>query len=162
MRLSPHFTLAEAAKSHLAARHGIDNTPPAAAIPRLVRVASQILEPVRKEFRLPFSPSSWYRSPDLNAAVGSRPTSAHLTGRAVDFELPGVANRDLAQWCADNLRFDQLILEFPAPGDPASGWVHCALPPDKAGEDANGTAANAPRGEVLTLTRDGYIQGLPA
>ena len=158
MKLSPHFTLAEASKSHIAARHGIDNTPPATVIPRLVRVASQILEPVRKEFRLPFSPSSWYRSPALNAAVGSRPTSAHLTGRAVDFELPGVANRDLAQWCAEHLTFDQLILEFPQKDDPASGWVHCALPPDKA---ADGKGAPGPRGEVLTLTRDGYAPGLP-
>ncbi len=155
MKLSSHFTLAEAAKSHVATRHGIDNAPPARIIPRLVRVATQILEPVRTEFRIPFAPSSWYRSPDLNTVVGSKPTSAHLSGRAVDFELPGVANADLAHWCAHNLTFDQLILEFPVPDDPASGWVHCAIA-------ADGPDAAPPRGEILTLTLDGYTPGLPA
>lgn len=154
MKLSDHFTLAEASKSHVAARHGIDNAPPARVIHRLVRVATQILEPVRAEFRMPFSPSSWYRCPELNAAVGSKPTSAHLSGRAVDFELPGVANADLAHWCAHNLSFDQLILEFPTPDDPASGWVHCALA-------ADGPGAAPPRGEILTLSRAGYTPGLP-
>ncbi|MBT6962264.1 MAG: peptidase M15A, partial [Rhodospirillaceae bacterium] len=65
--LSDHFTLAEAAKSQLAERKGIDNTPPAVLLPRLVRVASQILEPVRRRYHVPFSPSSWHRCPVLNA-----------------------------------------------------------------------------------------------
>ncbi|NKB44356.1 MAG: peptidase M15A [Alphaproteobacteria bacterium] len=148
--LSDHFTLAEAAKSQLAERKGIDNTPPAAILPRLVRVASQILEPVRSHYRVPFSPSSWYRCPVLNAAVGSKGTSQHLAGRAVDFEVPGVANVDLARWCASNLTFDQLILEFYREGNPASGWVHCSIAKEGVG-----------RGEVLTLTKDGVRPGLP-
>ena len=149
-QLSDHFTLAEAAKSQLAVRKGIDNTPPAVLVPRLVRVASQILEPVRRRYHVPFSPSSWYRCPVLNAAVGSKGTSQHLSGLAVDFEVPTVANVDLARWCASNLSFDQLILEFYRDGDPASGWVHCSIAKDGVG-----------RGEVLTLTKDGARPGLP-
>ncbi|MEQ9111207.1 MAG: D-Ala-D-Ala carboxypeptidase family metallohydrolase [Rhodospirillaceae bacterium] len=156
-KLSDHFTLAEACKSQIAVRKGIKNTPPATAIPRLVRVATHILEPVRAQFRRPFSPSSWYRSPILNAAVGSKPTSHHLSGRAVDFEVPGVANVDLARWCAAHLKFDQLILEFYREGDPTSGWVHCAI----AADELDGPSAGA-RGEVLTLTQDGIEPGLPA
>lgn len=149
-KLSDHFTLAEASKSQVAVRKDINNTPPAALMPSLVRVATQILEPVRKHYHVPFSPSSWYRSPVLNAAVGSKPTSQHLTGRAVDFELPGVANIDLARWCAHNLTFDQLILEFYRDDDPTSGWVHCSIAMDERA-----------RGEILTVTSAGARPGLP-
>lgn len=150
MKLSPHFTLREASKSQTATRTGINNTPPSSIVPGLVRVATQILEPVRKEFRRPFSPSSWYRCPDLNAAIGSKPTSHHITGRAVDFEIPGIANYALARWCAANLEFDQLILEFYEDGEPSSGWVHCALAPVGMG-----------RGQILTITKDETRLGLP-
>jgi len=149
-KLSDHFTLAEAAKSQIAVRKDINNRPPAALIPGLMRVATQILEPVRRHYRVPFSPSSWYRSPVLNAAVGSKPTSQHLSGRAVDFEVPGVANIDVARWCAHNLTFDQLILEFYTDDDPASGWVHCSISMD-----------NRARGEILTVTNGGVSPGLP-
>lgn len=150
MNLSDHFTLAEAVKSQVALRKGLNNAPPSVLIPRLVRVATQILEPVRREFKKPFSPSSWYRSPVLNAAIGSKPTSHHLTGRAVDFEVPGIANDVLARWCAANLTFDQLILEFYRDGEPTSGWVHCSLAEDGFG-----------RGEILTITKDETRIGLP-
>lgn len=149
-KLSDHFTLAEAAKSQIAERKGIDNKPPAALIPSLARVATQILEPVRAQFRVPFSPSSWYRCPVLNAALGSKSTSQHLSGKAVDFEVPGVANTDLARWCAAHLSFDQLILEYHRPDDPSSGWVHCSIASD-----------DRARGEILTLTRTGVTPGLP-
>lgn len=158
--LSDHFTLAEACKSQVAVRQGIRNRPPAAVLPRLVRVATQVLEPVRAHFRKPFSPSSWYRSPELNAAVGSKPTSHHVLGRAVDFEVPGVANVDLARWCAAHLTFDQLILEFYRPGEPTSGWVHCAIVDEGAAEDVEGQVQPA-RGQVLTITREGVEAGLP-
>ncbi|MEQ9444530.1 MAG: D-Ala-D-Ala carboxypeptidase family metallohydrolase [Rhodospirillaceae bacterium] len=98
-KLSDHFTLAEACKSQIAVRKGIKNTPPATAIPRLVRVATQILEPVRAQFRRPFSPSSWYRSPVLNAAVGSKPTSHHVYGLIPDFEdLKGGVTLTVQSW----------------------------------------------------------------
>lgn len=48
----------------------------------------------------------------------------HPTGKAVDIEIAGVDNDTLFFWIRDNLGFDQLIREFPNPGDPASGWVH--------------------------------------
>lgn len=151
MKLSPHFTLHEATKSQTALRRDIDNSAPNDVVPVLVRVAEKILEPVRSHFDAPFSPSSWYRCPDLNAAIGSKPSSHHVSGRAVDFEVPGVSNASLANWCAENLTFDQLLLEFHDPADPASGWVHCSIPRD--GEEG--------RGEILTITQEGVIAGLP-
>ena len=127
MRLSPHFTLEELTKSQTAIRRGIWNLPNADQINNLKRVAERILEPVREHFGRPFSPSSGFRSQALNAAIGSKSTSQHTRGEAVDFELPGIPNSIVAEWIRDHLEFDQLILEFHYPEDPMSGWVHVSL-----------------------------------
>lgn len=148
MNLSPHFTLREATKSQTATRKGIDNSPPPEFAKRLVRVAESILEPVRAHYGKPFSPSSWYRCPELNRAIGSGDNSQHVQGYAVDFEVPGVSNHDLAVWCQDNLDFDQLILEFHDPADPHSGWVHCSYI-----EGDN-------RGSVITINSKGVHPGI--
>jgi zinc D-Ala-D-Ala carboxypeptidase len=126
MMLSRNFSLAEAAKSQAALRNGIDNTPPPEVIERLRLTAEAILQPVRDYFRIPFTPSSWYRSPILNRRIGGSIKSQHVRGEAVDFEVPGVSNLTVAKWIAENLEFDELILEYWQPGDPAAGWVHCS------------------------------------
>ena len=149
MKLSEHFTLAEAAKSQRAVRLGIDNRPPETLHAALRLVAVKILEPVRAHFGIPFSPSSWYRCQSLNDAVGSKPTSQHMKGEAVDLELPGVPNIVLARWIAENLEFDQLILEFWRDDDPTAGWVHVSY-----------RAANN-RGEILTIGDGVRRHGLP-
>ncbi len=153
MRLSPHFTLTEMTKSATAERLGIANEPTQAMIENMRRLATKILEPVRAEFGIPFAPTSGYREPQLNKAIGGAARSQHLTGEAVDFEVPGIANLIVARWIAANLRFDQLILEFWSPGDPGAGWVHCSL------------KAAGNRGQILTIGRvNGQAishQGLP-
>lgn len=153
-RLSDHFTLEELCKSQTAERKGIDNMPKepegALIIENLTRVCERILEPVRAHYGFPLSPSSGYRCLALNRAIGSRDTSQHVKGEAVDFEVPGVANPDLAQWIEANLDFDQVILEFYTPGDPHSGWVHCSV------------AADANRHVALTISREGTQRGLIA
>jgi len=122
MRLSPHFTLAEMTKSSTAIRLGIDNTPNNRAIPNLSRLCVHVLEPMRVDFG-PFSPTSGYRCLELNTAIGSKPTSQHIKGEAVDVDIPGIPPIDLSKWCLDNLdKWDQLILEFPP-----NGWVHISL-----------------------------------
>lgn len=126
VRLSDHFSLWEFTKSQTAKRMGIDNHAPEQGVVNLTEVAHNILEPVRRHYGVAFSPSSAYRSAALNEAIGSKPTSQHIVGEAVDFELPCITNRDLARWMRENLRFDQLILECHSPDDPNSGWVHCS------------------------------------
>ena len=126
MKLSENFKLHELTKSSTAARHGIDNTPNAAQIVHLKLVAEKILEPVRANFHRPIYPSSGFRSLPLNRRIGSKDTSQHTKGEAVDFEIAGVDNKHLFDWIHDNLEFDQLILEFYKPGIPNSGWVHCS------------------------------------
>lgn len=127
MNLSPHFTVAELTASNTAKARRIDNSPPPAVVAKLRLLCDELLEPVRRKFGL-VTINSGYRSPRLNAAVGSASTSQHLLGEAADFEVPGVANGTVAAWCRDNLDFGQLILEAYTPGQPSSGWVHISLP----------------------------------
>ena len=127
MRLSCNFTLEELTKSATALRHGIDNRPGPEEIASLKLLAAEILEPVRRRFGTPFSPSSGYRSLAVNRLVGSRDTSQHIKGQAVDFEVQNVPNMNLAKWIAQFCKFDQLILEFYHESQPNSGWVHASV-----------------------------------
>ena len=126
MKLSKHFSLSELTKSSTAERKGIANEPDEDAVENLLVRCSEILEPVREHYGIPFAPNSGFRCLDLNRAIGSSDKSQHVTGQAVDFEIPGVDNKDVALWVMDNCDFDQLILEFYKEGEPTSGWVHCS------------------------------------
>lgn len=126
MQLSKNFQLWELTKSTTAARKNISNAPNAAETANLKLVAENILQPVREHYGLPIVPTSGFRSKALNRAIGGSRSSQHMTGQAVDFEVPGVSNYELATWIKNNLEFDQVILEFYTKGDPNSGWVHCS------------------------------------
>jgi len=127
MQLSEHFNLREFTRSETAMRRGIDNTPGPIHARNLQRVCEKILEPVRNNFGRPVRINSGYRGPALNAAVGGSSKSQHCNGEAVDFEIDGLPNPELAQWVVDNCEFDQIILEFYNPKEgPNSGWVHAS------------------------------------
>jgi len=151
-KLSDHFSLEELIRSDTAEREGIDNTPPNEIIPKLRHLCEEILEPVRNHYGIPFSPSSGYRSRKLNDAIRGSQNSQHCLGEAVDFELPGIGNFELATWIRDNLDYDQLILEKYQHGKPNSGWVHVSL---RMNIDEN-------RKEVLTQINDIFRHGLVA
>ena len=131
MMLSDHFSLEELTKSSTAVRKGIDNEPDSTARENLIVLCSEILEPVRTHYGIPFVPNSGFRCLELNREIGSSDRSQHVTGNAVDFEVPGVDNKEVALWVKENCDFDQLILEFYKEGEPASGWVHCSYDVDK-------------------------------
>ena len=131
MKLSEHFSLSEMTKSSTAERQGIANEPSESQIENLTLVCNNILEPVRNHYGIPFIPNSGFRCLELNRAIGSSDNSQHTMGKAVDFEVPGVSNKEVAIWVKDNCEFDQLILEFYKEGQPASGWVHCSYDVDK-------------------------------
>ena len=126
MMLSDHFSLAEFTKSQTAIRKGIKNDPNDAAIENMRLLCENILEPVRQHYDIPFTLNSGFRCLALNEAVGSSSRAQHVTGQAADFEIPTIANKDLAHWIMDNLDYDQVLLEFYKEGDPSSGWVHCS------------------------------------
>lgn len=149
MQLSPHFALSEFESTST----GLPNKVPDALIPKLQDLCEHVLEPVRAHFKRPVKVNSGYRSPAVNAAVGSKPNSQHTKGEAADIEIPGVSNLILAQWIRDNLDYDQLILENHKPGQPSSGWVHVSW---KAGPRRKSTL-------TMTMGSHGpvYSQGLP-
>ena len=70
-----------------------------------------------------------YRCPVLNRAVGGDPASAHLEGRAVDFQPgPGYTHDQLQHAIADNpnIATDKIIEEFSADG---ARWLHFQVAP---------------------------------
>ena len=140
-RLSENFTLREFVKSQTAARRGIDNTPAQAHLDNAFALFQNVVQPVRDHFG-PTIVTSGYRSEALNAAIGGSPRSQHKRGQAADIEVPGIPTGEVAQWIADNLTFDQLILEFYDPNDINSGWVHVSY-----------VMVGGNRGEVMTAAK---------
>ena len=126
MNLSKNFTLNELTKSQEALRYGIDNTPNEEHIQNLKILCEKILQPIRDFYGMPLSISSGYRSVALCEAIGSSAKSQHTKGQAADFEIFGVANKEVAEFIVKNLEYDQCILEFWNENEPNSGWVHCS------------------------------------
>jgi len=150
MQLSKHFKLEEFTKSMTATRKGIKNEPGSGDIKNLENIAYEILEPVRAKFDKPVTITSGYRSEELCEAIGSKKTSQHAKGQAVDFEIAGIPNIKIAYWIEANCDFDQLILEYYKPNDGQAGWVHVSY---------NEKGAN--RKQVLTFDGKKYENGLP-
>ena len=149
MQLSKHFKLDEFEKSQTAQRLGIKNKAGSGEIKNLTDVCYGVLEKVRVKYDKPVIVTSGYRSPELCEAIGSKATSQHTKGEAVDFEVIGVANIQVAYFIQANCDFDQLILEYYCPDDDQKGWVHCSFV-----EGSN-------RKQVLTFDGKKYTNGLP-
>ena len=149
-RLSPHFTITEFIKSQTAERKGIENMPNDKHVVAMMALCTNVLEPLREHFGKPIMINSGYRSAALCRAIGSKSTSQHCIGQGADIEIPGVSNAELAQYIADSMEYDQLILEcYERSKGPSSGWVHVSY-----NSEAN-------RKESLTYDRvNGYRRGL--
>ena len=127
MNLSEHFVLDEFVVSQTATRQGIDNTPSPDVIARLTHLCRHILEPARQALG-PLHISSGYRCPELNRAVGGSPDSQHMLGYAADVVPVKASKMELARWVVEHVPdFDQVILEFGKPDNPA--WIHLSANP---------------------------------
>ncbi len=129
-QISLNVTYAEAVKSSSAIRLGIDNVPDAEALENMRRVAGQIFERVRYEVcgDKPLAVTSFFRSPEVNKAVGGSVTSQHCRGEAVDLDADvygNGSNRAIFDFIRDRLPFDQLIWEFGSDEHP--DWIHVSL-----------------------------------
>jgi len=116
-------SLKELLFSETATRLGIDNTPTDQILINLQTLIYEIITPIVNQFG-DIKITSGYRSPELCKAIGSSTTSQHTLGQAVDCEVLGVPNKELADWVVNHLEFDQCILEFWKPEEINSGWVH--------------------------------------
>lgn len=150
MILSKHFKLEEFTRSQIAARNNLANIPGSGEVKNLENICYEILEPVRAKFDKPVTINSGFRSLEVNRKLGSSDSSQHTKGQAVDFEIAGVANIQVAYWLVSNVDFDQCILEFYKPEDGAAGWVHVSY---------NEKGSN--RKQVLTFDGKSYSNGLP-
>ena len=124
MKLSDNFNLHEFTRSQTATRHNIENVPSDTQIFNLRNLCVNVLQPVRDYFLKPMIISSGFRSVELNIKIGSTIKSQHIQGMAADVEVLDVGNLELSNYIHNNLKYDQLILEFHNPEDLHSGWVH--------------------------------------
>jgi hypothetical protein len=141
---SKHFSWAEA---EITNHRNLDNCIPIEIWPGVIYSALG-MESIRTVLNaLPITVSSWYRCLELNRIIGSKDTSQHVQGLAIDWICPGfgppyrcvLACIEQREW----IDFDQLILE--------RGWIHTSftIPSVK------------PRNQVLTLLSNGsYASGI--
>ena len=136
-QLSEHFSLEELTITN---HREYDNTPNADQINNLQRVA-ELLEQVKKVLGgKPVMVNSGYRSPQVNLAVGSKPTSQHCLGCAADIRVPGMTPDQVVQAIrASDIQYDQLIREF-------DSWTHISVPNE---------ARITPRGQTLIIDKQG-------
>ena len=130
--ISKHISYKEGVYSVTAIRKGIDNEPNEKQLSNMKLVAEKIFEPVRTHFKVPIKVNSFFRSPDLNKAIGGSTRSQHCKGQAIDIDdtYGKIKNSDIYWWIKENLDFDQMIWEFGNNDNP--DWVHVSyVSPDK-------------------------------
>jgi zinc D-Ala-D-Ala carboxypeptidase len=126
--ISKYLSLKESTRSKTAERLGIPNIPTPEHLVNMKRIGTQIFDKVRDHIGGPLFVSSFYRSPELNKAIGgSSTTSQHMTGEAMDIDAHNYkfgTNKKVFDYIR-TLEFDQLIWEFGNDQEP--DWVHVSL-----------------------------------
>jgi len=119
MNLTEHFTLDEL--THTDHRE-YDNTPNDAELENLKRLA-EFLEEVKQTLGgRPIMVNSAFRSKQVNDAVGSKDSSQHRIGCAVDIRVPELTPDQVVKAViASSLKYDQVIREF-------DRWTHLSIP----------------------------------
>jgi zinc D-Ala-D-Ala carboxypeptidase len=124
--ISKHISDKEATKSITALRLGIDNTPNGTAYNNMKTLAANVFEPLREWVGGAIKITSFYRSPELCLAIGSKTSSQHTckNGAAIDIDdiYGHKTNAEMFEYIKDNLEFDQLIWEFGNEENP--DWLH--------------------------------------
>lgn len=146
-QITEHFSYQELISSAKADSLGIDNSHPSPEVLSAASHTATCMETVREILGAPIHVDSWIRCLALNRALGSKDTSQHPKGEAVDFTAPtygsptAIAKKLVAE--AVTVKFDQLILE--------GTWVHISFC----------SPTSVPRGQVLSLLNTGgYATGL--
>lgn len=122
--ISKHISYKEATRSLTAIRLGLENKPNEYELSNMIGVAENIFEPLRKWVNDPIKVNSFFRSIELNKAIGGSSRSQHCQGRAIDIDdtYGHATNAEMFHWIKENLNFDQMIWEFGTDENP--DWVH--------------------------------------
>jgi hypothetical protein len=137
VKLTEHFSLEEL--THTDHRE-YDNTPNDAELENLKRLA-EFLEEVKTVLGgKPIMVNSAFRSKQVNDAVGSKDSSQHRIGCAVDIRVPQLTPNDVVKAViASGLPYDQIIREF-------DRWTHISIPNNVDGK---------PRKQALIIDKSG-------
>lgn len=123
--ISKHIQYLEAIDSPTAEHKHIKNIPGQKELANMKEVANRCFEPLREHFGIPLHINSFYRSEELNKAIGGASNSQHLYGEAIDIaKVPGteITNAKIFAWLVSNVDFDQCIWENGSDKEP--DWVH--------------------------------------
>ena len=133
MNLSEHFTLQELT---ITEHRQFDNTPNAAEIENLKKLAA-FLEEVKEVLDgKPIIINSAFRSKKVNDAVGSSDKSQHRLGCAADFRVPSMTpDQVVSTIIKSGLKYDQIIREF-------DSWTHISI-------------SDKPRKQALIIDKSG-------
>ena len=128
--ISEHISYKEGTYSNTATRRGINNTPNDEQLTNMELIAEKIFEPLRAHVGGPIKINSFFRSPELNKAIGGSSKSQHCKGQAMDIDdtFGRMTNAEMYHWIKNNLDFDQMIWEFGDDDNP--NWVHVSYVSD--------------------------------
>jgi hypothetical protein len=137
MKLTEHFSLEEL--THTDHRQ-YDNTPNDSELENLKRLA-EFLEEVKAALGgRPVMVNSAFRCKQVNDAVGSKDSSQHRIGCAVDFRVPKLTPDEVVRIIISaGLPYDQVIREF-------DRWTHVSIP---------NTPDAKPRKQALIIDKSG-------
>ena len=122
--ISKHISYKEGVYSRTATRLGINNDPEDMEVYRMSLIAEEVFEPLRAWVGGPIKINSFFRSPELNKAIGGSTKSQHCQGQAIDLDdtFGRATNSEMYEFIKEHLDFDQMIWEFGDDENP--DWVH--------------------------------------
>ena len=122
--ISKHISYKEGVYSRTATRLGIENEPSDEQMDNMCLLAEEVFEPLRMWVSGPIKINSFFRSPELNKAIGGSTKSQHCHGQAIDLDdtFGRATNAEMYEFIRKYLNFDQMIWEFGDDDNPS--WVH--------------------------------------
>ena len=132
MSISKHISYKEGVYSRTATRLGIKNNPNTEQMENMITIAEEVFEPLRAYVGGPIKINSFFRSPELNKAIGGSTKSQHCHGQAIDLDdtFGRCTNAEMFEFIKKYLDFDQIIWEFGNDNNP--DWVHVSyVSPDQ-------------------------------
>jgi zinc D-Ala-D-Ala carboxypeptidase len=123
-KISKNISYKEGVYSITADRLGLENKPTEEHLANMKELAEKVFQPLRLWVNAPIKINSFYRSPELNKAIGGSSKSQHCQGQAIDIDdtYGHATNADMFMYIRENLDFDQMIWEFGDDKNP--NWVH--------------------------------------
>ena len=131
-KISKNISYKEGVYSITADRLGLENKPTEEHLANMKEVAEKVFQPLRTWVNAPIKINSFYRSPELNKAIGGSSKSQHCKGQAMDIDdtYGHATNADMFMYIRENLDFDQMIWEFGDDKNPNQVHVSYVSPED--------------------------------